>query len=364
MKRTNRARISILVMVFAILLVGCYQGAAETWESWNLAYSDSVVLGFTEHNPVQIKLTGGANFDYRALLVTENQKIKAYLTGQGFDISQTVLVNRSELRAELAGNSELQSLFTSADNLVEFSAAGEGSVAFMWDLGNLPHDSKNVQVRIQASGEEGLLKANIGGPEVSPLSDEEIVSRTLKVTIGQARNLLEEKGSRLLNAIDQLRQTGTRNGVSVMNGSGPAGGGGAIIEGEGGAIDINSMDPSSVFQVYFDNPKYKGNLQDSKLQVQLLHEATNTPIKGVGVTITVAGPIEGPNPDQIVLMDEIKFDETKGYYFYQFDPESWLIDHRKLQPGGYDLHIDFERLQHATLGITVTKDKKVFYGRY
>ena len=363
--KINRVAFTVFTVMVAILVIGGYRGVAERWTYWNLAYSDSIIIEFTEPNPVIIQLTDGTNFDYQALLVTENQEVKAYLTGEGFDLSQLVEVNSSELTAKLVGNSELQSIFSSAEKEVAFSAAGAGSVSINWDLGGLPHDSNNVQVLIKASGDAGVLRANIyRPPTITMPTDAQIVSRTLKVSLNQAEKLLQDKGVRLLNALEQLKRTGTRNGYSVLNGTIPAGGGAGGIEGQGGAIDVNSLDPASVFQVYFDNPKYKGNLKDSQLMVKLFHESTNTPIRGVAGTITVAGPVDGPNPGSIVLLDEIKYDEAKGYYFYQFDPEDWLIDQEKLQSGGYNLYMDFGRLQQTRLGVTITKDKKVFYGRY
>ncbi len=364
MNKVNKFALIMVLMAATISFGAGYRGAAENWETWNLAYSDGVVLQFNEHNPVKVQLTDGKNFDYQALLATDNQEIKAYITGEGFDLSQVVEVNRSELRADMSGDSEVLSLFSSAGKEVEFSAAGEGSAAFVWNLGDLSYDSKRVKALIKASGDEGLLRANVGTPALGLPSDEEIVSRTLRVSIRTARRMLEERGVRLLNAVDQLKRTGTRNGLSLLSGAEPAGGGGAIVNQGGGAIDVNSMDPGSVFQVYVDSPKYKGNLQNSQLRVQLLHEATNTPLSGVGATLTVAGPIDGPNPDQIVLLDQLKFEKERGEYYYRFDPENWLIDYRVLQPGGYDLYVDFGNLQQAKLPVTVTNDRRVFYGRY
>ena len=145
----NNLTMAVVLVVVLAALVGTSGKAAENWQSWNLAYSDSVVLQFTEHNPVRVRLSGGRDFNYQALLVTENQQIKAYLTGEGFDLSQLVEVNRSELRAELSKNSVLQSLFSSAGKEVEFSAAGKGTATITWDLGNLPHDSKQVKAMIR-----------------------------------------------------------------------------------------------------------------------------------------------------------------------------------------------------------------------
>jgi len=361
---TRFTRTIVCVIAVSILVVNVYTGKADDWRSWNLAYSDSVTLSLTGENPVKISLIDGTDFDYQVLLATENQEIKAYVTGEDFDLSQVVKVNESKLSAELTGVSILQSLFSSDEKEIEFSATGEGFVSFKWDLGDLPHDSKQVKALIKARGSGGLLQTNISSPEIGRPSDEEVVSRTLKISINQARKFLEEKGNRLLNALEQLKNTGNRNGYSVLRGDIPAGAGGAIIEGEGGAINVNTMDPSSVFQVFLDSPKYKGNLQDSQLRVKLIHETTNTPLRGVGGTITVAGPVDGANPNTIVLLDAITYDQDQECYFYQFDPEDWLIDYERLQPGGYNLHIDFGTLQRATLGVTVTKDKKLFYGRY
>ena len=63
-------------------------------------------------------------------------------------------------------------------------------------------------------------------------------------------------------------------------------------------------------------------------------------------------------------MDTITFNPEKDSYYYHFQPEDFLVDPANLEPGGYDMHVDFGQLKHVKLGVTINDDLQVFSGRY
>ena len=364
---------NILVLTFVAFFSMLLYSPVIGEETWNASYSDHIIIHFAQHNPINITFTDGKNGFIETDLATIEGTYSAtsLVASEKFEFSQVSLVDSIRSNAQLDKDGLLQINIIGKETTAIVTAAGSGDLRMEVSNGDPPFDTKQVKAFIHVSAEEGLLNVNAEEPQFGLPSDEEQISRVLGVSNDGARDLISKHGtSKIFNAINEATNFGNRYGDNLMKGSlakrKVAGGGGALISSEGGAIDISTLDPSTVFDIFLNEPFYKGTLMNSELEMQLIHGPSERQIKGVEGTITIAGPVNGdnPSPKNVILLDTVTFNEEKGFYYYKIKKEDFLVDPSNITPGGYNLFVDFGQMQHIKLAVTIDEDLKVFTGRY
>lgn len=355
--------------MFVTLILVSLLAVPTSAEEFNLSLG-SVSLHYVQHNPIEIEVTDGEKGSTAMKLITAKYSNQTNIGSEEsrFDFSLDGLAEKLTLDAEIKDGS-LKSSTKWPGGGSQLSVRGENLVTtyVMDKTGDGEAASKQVEVLVQAEAETGILRVNYDNNTVKLPSDEEKVSNQLGISRLEARNILDSKGkTRVLKALEEANE-GNPNGDDLLDegASNAAGGAGSVASGSSGSVAINNLDSQSRFSFYYDGPNYKARIRDSEFNLKLLFPGNGTQIKGVGVNITVAGPVgNGEDSDRIVLMDDLEYDEKNGYYSYSFKEGNWLIDRRQLEPGGYNLYIDVSPALTTKLGITITDDNQVMEGRY
>jgi len=360
-------QIGLYILIF-LLLVSLSTSPLKAKE-FNLSLG-RVSLHYVQHNPIEIEVENGEKGITAMKLITAKYTNQTNIASEEskFEFSLDGLTEKLTLDAEIKDGS-LKSSTKWPGGGSRLSVHGNNLITtyVMDKTTNGDANSNQVEVLVRADAENGILRVNYDNKTVKLPSDEEQVSKKLGISHVEARSILDAKGKiRVFEALEEAGE-GNPNGDNLLEeGSGTAAGGaGSVVTGSNSSVAINNLDSQSKFSFYYNGPNYKARIRDSKFNLKLLFPGNGTQIKGVGVNITIAGPVgNGKDSDQIVLMDDLKYDRKNGYYFYSFKEGNWLIDREKLEPGGYDLFIDVSPALKTKLGVTITDDNEVLEGRY
>lgn len=111
---------------------------------------------------------------------------------------------------------------------------------------------------------------------------------------------------------------------------------------------------------------YKGSIEDSVLSLRFYYPGKDIEINDLGISITVAGPIDSEKKDSrnVVLIDALPFYKKSGTYRYSFKDANWMDSEKNLKPGPYKLFIDVSPAVSAEMSITISESGEVFSGSY
>lgn len=355
----------VLVSMALVLMVASPMKAAE----FDLSLG-KVSLHYRQHNPIEIEVEDGKEGVAAMKLKTEKYINKTKIgSGQGnFDFSVTSLAELFELDAQVKKGG-LNSSTQWENGEASLSAQGEEMVVtYSVDKSSEGEaDSKQVEVLVQADAKDGLLTVNYDESTVKLPSDAEEVSRKLGITNLEAQDMLNTSGhTRVFEAMERANG-GSRNGENLLSNGEPqaAGGAGSVAIHGNGAISINKLDSQSTFSFYYNGPKFRTRIKDSVLNLKLLYPVTGTQVNGLGINITIVGPVNNKRSQkQVVLLDNLTYGKEAGYYSYDFETGKWLVDKEKLTPGGYNLIVDLGPGLTKRFGITITGNREVVEGRY
>ncbi len=222
------------------------------------------------------------------------------------------------------------------------------------NLSNANTGSNGSTVVAQAelsSKKEGKLTVILMNPRRGPeLSDAEIVSRRMGMGIHDAKNYIRDNGGmgKINYAWEKAQSYNPRPPEPKV--AGKAGGMVGPV-----SINVQNLSPPSVYKLHLQGPKYKGFLRNSILYMRLYYPTNGRQINGLYTTITVAEP--EPSGD-ILLVQELPYDNQEEYYTYSFDAEDWLVDFDKLS-GPYILMIDSGQSMNTRLKVTITEDGRI-----
>ena len=188
-----------------------------------------------------------------------------------------------------------------------------------------------------------------------------VASRQLRISGSQALELIDEFGRSSVKRALEIRKDSAIKAIN-NNGNGILAGqaGGVVLSnGPESLVHVGQLNPDLLFQLHLKGPEYQGMLRDSILQLRLFHPQTGNRLRGLPVSITVSGPVQGLNDKgPIVLIDEFEYDEVTEDYIYPLLESSWLVQSREIVPGHYHVFVDVENTKHFKLTITLTEDGK------
>lgn len=331
-----------------------------------------VSLHYMQHNPIEIGVRDGRQGIAATQLNTERylNQTEVGSTDSNFNFSLNSLAELFELNANVKDGGLNSSTYWQ-NGASSLSAQGKDmTISYSVDKRSEGEaGSKQIEVLILANAKEGILSVNTSEDTFRRPSDTETISRKMGITRLEARDLLNTNGrTRVFEALKRANGTNNfnnGNGNLRNTGEGEVAGGAGAIAGSGG-IWLNSLDPQSTFSFYLHGPNFQAKIQDSILNMKFLYPGNGTEVKGLGATITLAGPINGDSETRkrVVLLDNLSYDESEGIYSYPFEQGWWLLNKEEIKPGGYDLFIDLGPSLTAKFGVTITKNHEVVEGRY
>ncbi|MFW6013003.1 MAG: hypothetical protein ACOC82_02405 [Candidatus Bipolaricaulota bacterium] len=352
MRKTSCA---IVLSAILVLAMGLSAVMAEEYDMTR----GNVRVKFTQHNPITVSVRDGKNATVVTNFSTEVYDKLTSLSSEGsINFTEGILASDSALKA-LFEDGNFSSVIEEGDSENSVSINGKNgltSVRIEYSSGK-EAESKQVATTIRTTeAEKGTLEVNHDNPDLSSPTSVQQLSQSLNISTSDARGLIKEYGrSQVSYMLDGLNNR-SRNGSGNGNNSVVGGAGGMA---DGGAVDIQTLNSGSYFQVLLDGVRVAGRLMDPAVQVKILHPGEDVELKGFYPTVTVVQVDENGSGKNVVLMENIPFNEDKGFYYLDFRKVDWLVDYDDLPVGFYKVFLDIGRDKKVTLGARITESGKL-----